>query len=251
MSPSRASSADALREQVELVTRSLDDARREHREGDLDDHTLEMIEERDGARLAALRAELARVESVPAAAGGGAMAGAAAPDPGRGRWRRWSVAGLAACAVLLAIGLWDPFSSSPGAPRLTTGEQAALLQARCEEEVDLPSGQAAALGCFDGVLALEPADGEALVESGWLRYELGVERHDGAWIDEGAARLGVAVRREPRLAAAHFYDAVVALQHDHDRTKAIAELRAAVVLPESPSLQSETLAVLSSLHAAP
>ncbi len=224
--------ADTLRDEIELLTRSLEDARAEHARGELDDEGLETIERRDGARLAAAEAELAALAPQ-------LQRRAATPDTtGPRRRPRWLLGVAGAClAVLLGVlvvAAVNPFARAvhPRAPSTTSGKVQALL---FEAEL-LVKGQhqLRALTTYDAVLSLAPKNPEALVESGWLRYEYpGLGAHDPAQIALGAAELARAVRLAPGSAAAHLYWGIVLYQHDHDDRAARAQMIRAASLPES------------------
>jgi hypothetical protein len=224
--------ADTLRDEIELLTRSLVDARAEHARGELDDEGLETIERRDGARLAAAAAELAALapeDPRPVTAPG-------AVGPRRHPLWLLGVAGacLAVVVGVLVVAAVNPFARAvhPRAPTTTTGKVRALLY---EAEL-LVKGQhqLRALTAYDAVLSLAPRNPEALVESGWLRYEFpGLGAHDAAQVALGAAELARAVRLAPRSAAAHLYWGIVLYQHDHDDRAARAQLIRAASLPES------------------
>jgi hypothetical protein len=221
----------ALRDEIELVQRSLDDARDEHDRGELDDEGLAAIERRDGARLADAMARLAAIAPVvPASEAGRA-------DLGPRRRPRWLLAVALAClAVAVAVvvlAVADPFASPvhPKAPTSTSGKVQALVD---EAEVLVNGGhELRALTAYDAVLALSPKNAEALVESGWLRYEYpGLGAHDPAQVDLGVAELAHAVRVAPSSAAAHLYWGIVLYQHFHDTRGARAQLIRAAQLPE-------------------
>lgn len=235
--------AGALRDEVELLTRSIDDARREHARGDLDDDGLEAIERRDGARLAAAAARLAAL--APAAA-------PSAPAPagdGTRRRPRWLLGVAAACLALVVgvvvVAAADPFARAahPPVPVTTAARvQALLVEA---ELLVRDQRELRALTAYDAVLALAPRNPEALVESGWLRYEYpGLGAHDQAQVALGAAELARAVRLAPRDAAAHLYFGIVLYQHDHDDRAARAQLIEAAALPESTTDQRLTEAFM-------
>lgn len=237
---------DALRDEIELLTRSLDDAGAEHARGELDDAALAAIVRRDGVRLAAARDAL------------GELGDDAAPDPPRAssplgpRRRPRVLLGVAAACLAIAIAIVAlavarPFASEPPAGSATTQGKvhALLLVAEVLVGSDHPLR---ALTSFDAVLSLAPTNPEALVESGWLRYEdLGLGEHRPAQLALGAAELRRAARLAPRDAAAHLYFAIVLLQHDHDRAAARAQVRLASALPESVDERALTFSLLATL----
>jgi len=238
--------AAALRDEVELLVRSLDDAREEHARGELDDASLAQIERRDGARLADARAALDGLAVGPAPT-------VAPPAAGSGPRRRprWLL-GVAVTCLALAVGVValavaDPFARTPSAPPPVPSRQIHDLLTVAELFVGTRH-PLRAITAFDAVLRLAPRNGEALVESGWLRYEdLGLGDHRPAQVALGAAALRRAVRLAPDDAAAHLYFAIVLYQHDHDATAARAQAMRALSLPESPGDQAITYALLATL----
>jgi tetratricopeptide (TPR) repeat protein len=239
-------STDASRDEIELLERSLADARAEHARGDLDDASLTELEAREGARLAAARARLD-------GASASAVTRAASGDPARRPRRRRLLVVSTLCAALVCavvvLAATDPFASTPRPAPLDAAGRVAALLITAEGEV-ARGHQLQALTLYDAVLRLEPSNGEALIESGWLRYELGLGRHDAAWIREGAARLARAVVVAPSQAAAHLYDGIVLLQR-RDRAGAITQLLRAEALPETAYQQSITALFLVQLHYRP
>lgn len=233
----------ALRDEIELLTRSLEDARQEHARGELDDEGLAAIERRDGARLAAAEAQLAALDPVDPPP---APAPTAAGERRRPRW----LLGVAAACLAVAVGVIvvaavDPFAAPvhPPVPTTTAGKVRALL---IEAELLVSERhELRALTAYDAVLALAPRNAEALVESGWLRYEYpGPSAHDPARVALGVDELARAVRLVPRSAAAHLYWGIVLYQHDHDDRAARAQLIKAASLPESTQDQRLTEAFM-------
>jgi len=232
-----------LLDEIALLTRSIEDAHAEHAAGDLDDVSLEAIESRDGVRLALARGRLA------------AMVDAQSSPPvdvrGAARRRRgWLLAVSAAClAVALVVGVLaatDPFASAPTPPRITNSIKLLGLLLAGEQAVD--KGQSMrALTAYDAALRLDPSNAEALIESGWLRYEQGVAQQLPSWVRAGASRLAHAVVVAPNDAAAHLYDGIVLVQYDKDRSAARTQLLRAGDLPESQYEQSVTATFLELL----
>ena len=255
-----------LRDEIALLTRSIDDARAEHARGEMDDAALAAVESRDGTRRAALTARLAEAEHDAAQPGDGALA---APD-GEDRQRPHGASGargtpalrrarrrrlVASCAIALAAAVGvvavvvaRPFSAAPAPVTLNKPSQIKVLLAAAELAV-ARRHPLQALTAYDAVLALDPSNPEAAIESGWLRYEAALGAHDGAAVELGAAQLRRAVARFPGQAAAHLYWGVVLFQRAHDRAGALAQVRRAAALPETgaeQSLTAEMLALLGS-----
>jgi cytochrome c-type biogenesis protein CcmH/NrfG len=237
------SDAAALGDEIELLVASIDDARAEHAAGDLDDASLARIEARDGARLDDARRRLASMRSEPATP----------RDVEAGsRRRRARLLAVAAVAAVVAVAVavlaaTDPFATPAPPPRVTEAVKVLGLLDLGESAV-AHGEQLRALTAYDAVLRLEPSDAEALIESGWLRYEQGLALHRPGWVHDGAATLRRAVAVAPDEAAAHLYDGIVLYQLDHDRAGAVVQLQRAGDLPESEfeqSVTAEFLAILS------
>jgi cytochrome c-type biogenesis protein CcmH/NrfG len=238
--------AAALRDEVELLVRSLEDARAEHARGELDDASLAAIERRDGARLADARAALGAI-ATSAAPTAGAPASSAHPR----RRARWLLGVAAACLALavgvVAVAAADPFTRSPSVPAATTAGKVKDLLTVAEVLVGTKH-PLRAITAFDAVLRLAPRNAEALVESGWLRYEdLGLGDHRAAQVALGAAALRRAVRLAPNDAAAHLYWAVVLYQHDHNTSAARTQAMRALSLPGSAADKAIAYALLAHL----
>jgi hypothetical protein len=222
----------ALRDEVEMLRRSLEDARAEHARGDLDDDVLARIEARDGPRLAAAVERLAALDEasdVPAE-----------PRASAGRRGRTLlialVAGLAALGVTLAV--VQPFSGAKEPP-LSGHDKVVLLLAAAEVEVT-HGRTLRALTIYDAVLRLDPMNPEALAESGWLRYEHALSSAHPAEVARAEVQLRDATRLVPREAAAHLYYGIVLWQQHHARRGALAQFWRAASLPESPVEQTLT-----------
>jgi tetratricopeptide (TPR) repeat protein len=237
--------ADALRDRVELLMRSLDDARGEHARGDLDDASLDAIERRDGARLAAARAELATLEP-------DVLAETRPPARGASPRPRWllgvAVASLAVAVGIVAIAATDPFARATRL-HLPSTRQAKVASLVIAAEVLVTQRHwLRALTAYDAVLRLAPRNAEALVESGWLRYEYpGLGGHDPHEVALGVIELHRAERLAPNDAAAHLYWGIVLYQHFHDPRGARAELLRAASLHESPGDARLAMALIYAL----
>ena len=231
--------AAALGDEIDLLVRSLEDARAEHARGELDDEGLAAIERRDGERLTAARAALATLDEQ--AQDPDRSVARVAPDVATRRPRRLlAVAGtsFAAAIAVIVLAAANPFATAPKTVpvRTTKAKVHALLYVA---EVYVTTGQPLrALTSYDAVLRLAPRNPEALVESGWLRYEFaGLGADNRAQTGLGAAEVRRAVHLAPSLAPAHLYDGIVLYQHFHDRTAALAQLVRAGTLPETKAEQ--------------
>jgi len=244
-----------MRDEAALLGRSIDDARAEHALGELDDASLAAIESRDGARLAELRAAIGELPAgtsqahVAPGARAPAARGAATRRPRRSRLLVASCAtALAVALAVIAVVLARPFAPTP--PTLQVAPSARVTVLLVAAESALASGHPLqALTAYDAVRRLDPTNTEAMIESGWLRYEAALGAHDAAQAALGAAELKRAVAVAPNEAAAHLYYGIVLYQRDHDVHGALAQLRRAASLPESSvegSLTAEMLALVGS-----
>ncbi len=234
-----------LRDERELLERSLVDAEREHGAGDLTDEDYALLRARDERRLAevvaALEGRLAEA-SEPAEADGGdepaeadggdepAVADGAggSGDDARGRrvrqrarwrrrWRRrwWLAAGGAAAvlaaAVLLLVDLVAP--RLPG--QYATGSISLNTAQRIERQLGQAKALVAdgksteALALYGDVLAEDPRQPVALAEWGWLDWRAASSAKEQTFAVEGASALEEAVKVDPSLFAAQYYLGVV------------------------------------------
>ncbi len=249
---------DALRDEIELLDRSLRDAADEHERGDLDDVDLAAIRDRDGARLAAARARLASFEEEQARPRGAATAGTGTPAthdgahgtnevaPGVRRRPRWLLVVAGVCAAAIVLVLVNPFHQAPAPVRVTPATKLEALLILGQQYLR-DSQPARALTAFDAARRLAPTDPEALIESGWLRFEFGAVAKDRAEEQAGAASLRLAVRVAPDVAAGHLYDAIVLLRFDHDRAAALAQARRSGELIEDPTDETITQRLIAYL----
>ena len=238
------SDADLLADELSLLEASIADARAEHEAGDLDDDALAAIVRRDGARLAEVRARLGELASGPPAALG------TVPLAHRRRRARLLVVAATSLAVVVAVvvlAATNPFAAGPAPLPVTRNVQLLGLLVVAEKAV-AEGEQLRALTAYDAVLRLDPRDAEALIESGWLRYEQGLAQHDEGWVRAGAATLRRAVVVAPNAAAAHLYDGIVLYQYDRERTAALRQIQRAGDLPESSFEQSVTATFLAILE---
>jgi hypothetical protein len=231
--------ADALRDEVALLRRSLEDARAEHARGELDDDAIAAIEQRDEARL---KGALERLAAIGSDEGVDPVAPAASNRPGARRSRRLVVSCtlvLVLAAATIGVVLGRPFAAATPPLQLNIVQKVAVLLVQAELFVAAKQ-DARAITAYDAVLRLEPRNAEALIESGWLRYESGILGHEPGEVDLGAALLARAVALAPRDGASHLYYGIVLLQHFHDPKAAKAQVIRSAALPESKSEESIT-----------
>jgi hypothetical protein len=235
---------ELLRDEIALLLASIDDARAEHAAGDLDGASFAEVVGRDEARLADARERLARLTLPPTTS-------VASVHGSEGHRRVRLLAVSAACVVLaVAVGVLaatDPFAPARRPPRITTSLKVVGLLIVGEKAV-ASNEPLRALTAYDAVLRLDPNEPEALIESGWLRYEEGLAQHRPGWVRAGASTLSRAVVVAPNDAAAHLYDGIVLYQYDKDHRAALAQLLRAGDLPESQFEQSVTGTFLALLE---
>jgi tetratricopeptide (TPR) repeat protein len=232
----------ALRDEASLLRRSLDDARDEHLRGDLDDASLAAIERRDGDRLAEVQAQIAVATAPSDPTGDADQIEEVAVQPPRRRPRRL-LAVVALCGALLVAGVVIVLSRPSPSPPVHLSKVAKVQVLLVAAELEVARGTDhldAALTAYHAVLRLDARNPEALAESGWLRYEIGLRDRKAAEVAAGEAALRRAVRLAPREAAGHLYLGIVLLQHEKDRRAALAQLWRAAALPESSYEQSLT-----------
>ncbi len=220
-----------LRDERELLERSLEDAEREHGVGDLTDEDYALLRARDERRLAEVVAALEGTSpeaSEPAEAGTGGGSG----DDARGRrapqrawwserwrrrWRRrwWLAAGGAAAvlaaAVLLLVDLVAPRlpgQYATGSVSLNTAQRIERQLAQAKALVG-QGKSTEALVLYGDVLAEDPRQPVALAEWGWLDWRAATSAKEQTVAAEGASALEQAVTVDPSLFAAQYYLGVV------------------------------------------
>ncbi len=226
-----------LRDERDLLQRSLEDAALEHLAGDLADADYELLYERDTRRLAEVDAVLdssvvvgeEALESTTDARTPAPEAGHDAVVPprgldrsrtarrsrraGRGWWRRrWWLAALGlasvmAAAILLVLDLTAPRlpgEYSSGSISLNTAQtiQRQLDQAR----ILVGEGNATqAIQLYGEVLTEDPRQPVALAEWGWLDWGAASAAKEQTVAAEGASALEEAVKIDPKLFVSQYY----------------------------------------------
>jgi tetratricopeptide (TPR) repeat protein len=228
-----------LRDERDLLQRSLEDAAREHVAGDLNDDDYELLRTRDEQRLADVDAALsARVtegeglgdkRAAPVHGRHARHAGHARVTRLRGRWRRrwWlaaiGVVSLVAATVLLVVDLTSPRlpgEYATGSVSLNTAQtiERQLTQAK----ILVGDGRdTQALQLYGEVLAEDPRQPVALAEWGWLDWRAATSAKEATVAAEGASALEEAVKVDRELFAAQYYLGVV-LYDEGASTKAVA-----------------------------
>lgn len=224
-----------LRDERDLLRRSLEDAAREHGAGDLADEDYALLKARDEQRLADVEAALAALGAdaqarTSARRVDGALDGAHAAPQARRRLfgrRRWvAVAGavlVAAGAVLLVMDLTTPRlpgQDATGSIDLNTVQR---IHQQLQQATDLvkEGHDTRALELYGEVIAEDPRQPVALAEWGWLDWRAASRVKDQRAAAAGAAALEEAVKIDKYLFAAQFYLGSVLLE-EGEPAKAVA-----------------------------
>ncbi len=208
---------------------SLADAAAEADAGELSAEDLSIIEDRDRARLAEVRAQLEALGPLQAAPP------TPVPEtPRRQRSRGTKVIALITMLVLIVggIALVVSMTSSP-TPSAAEQQRTLLDQAATLVEQGKITD---ALRIYGTVLKANPNQAEALAQSGWLTFEAGAQANDAAVMSKGEAQVRAAIAAHPRLAAAHLYFGVISLVAAKDPNGAMAEFQTFVNLKPNAAL---------------
>jgi tetratricopeptide (TPR) repeat protein len=249
-----------LRDERDLLRRSLDDAALEHLAGDLTDEDFELLRSRDERRLAevdaALDARVAASQSseaptvadvladvlAEAPAASEAAGGPAGQSRGtswfwrRGRWRRrWWLAALGVVSVLAATVLLVVDLTSPRLPgQYATGSISLNTAQTIERQLDqakvlVAAGKVTqAMELYGDVLAEDPRQPVALAEWGWLDWRAASAARQQTVAAEGASALEEAVKVDRHLFVAQYYLGVV-LYDEGAAAKAVSHFAAFLV----------------------
>lgn len=90
-----------------------------------------------------------------------------------------------------------------------------------------------AIGTYEKVLAIDPAQPEALADDGWLVRLAGKSDSRPSLVAQGDREIAAAAALDPRYALAHGYEGVTLLQDSHNPGAAVAAFR--VMLDDHPS----------------
>jgi tetratricopeptide (TPR) repeat protein len=229
-------SLDALRYERDTLMASLEDLEREHDRGELSDEDYSSLRDRYTVRAAnVLRALDAVSPTVPPVATDppavSPEAGRAPVGSRRSRGRRWLAvvgASLVSVVVLIVV-VTEIYSSSPSGPTsnttLSPGVRQFVRQTLARAETLERQGKAAgALGLYQKVLGRDPAQEEALAESGWLEYEAGVQAKNTTALSKGQTEEESAERADPSAFAPYLYLGSMLLV-EGDPTGAVAQYR--------------------------
>jgi cytochrome c-type biogenesis protein CcmH len=215
-----------LEEQRDLLLRSLDDLERERADGELDEADYEVLKEEATRRAAEV---LRAIET-------GRAALAARPPVDR---RRLVVAGLAVAAVAVGAGVAVAASSGTrSAGEFSSGEIRDLTDDRLAEATALARGGdiQGALALYDGVLADDPDNVEALSERGLLLASLSDAAGLPDLLPTGRASIERALEVDPGNPRPLFYLGLIQ-RLEGDEAAAVATLEQALAADPPPDLR--------------
>lgn len=219
----------SLLDEIELLEASLADAAAEAEAGELSAEDLEVIRQRDGARLAEARVHLAdlgpeepeREVEVP-------------PALKRERSKGTKITALVTLLVLI-VGAIALIVSLTSGPTTSAAEQQRSMLDQAATLVE--QGKITdALKIYGQVLKANPTQAEALAQSGWLTFEAGAQANDSSVMAKGAGQVKAALAAQPRLAAAHLYLGVIYLVAAKDPNGALTEFQTFVDLKPNAAL---------------
>jgi tetratricopeptide (TPR) repeat protein len=212
----------ALREQRDFLLRSLDDLRREHEAGDVDDTDYLALEDDYTGRAARVIRAIEALEAGPPrrrrALTAGDPTGRAASDRRRRRRGRTAAVAVAVAAFAIVAGvLVAQAAGRRGDGDTATGGIRETNSTQMNDAVGLAAegDYEGAIAVYDDVLADDPTNVEALTFKGWFQFLSG----DSA----GVVTLIDAVEADPNYPEAHAFLAVVFQRLGRPET-ALAEL---------------------------
>ena len=232
-------SLESLRDEIALREASLDDAKREHERGDLDDSAFARIVARESAALVAARASLSSLDAPTVRT--------------RVRRRRYLVVAGVAFAVAILIVLYSAIVPRQAGNSITgslsLGRSAQITQLLSEAEADTANANpVAALDAYQRVLALAPNNVVALTQSGWLDFSAGSAQHNAATVSVGIARLRSAIVAAPRDPAPRLYYAIAAASTPGNERIARQQFVSFLALKPSAALMAIARPFLTRLH---
>jgi tetratricopeptide (TPR) repeat protein len=213
----------SLRDEIALRHASIDDARRELDDGELTAEAFAAVADREGAAIARAEGRLAEIEALhdrPEPA-----------DASRRRHRRWLlVSSLVAFAVavagvlVLALGPRQPGSQITGGVGGSAGQRVArdLAQAEIDQFI---GRDVDALAAYNAALAIDPANDEALTQSGWLYFSAGSSAHDLSAVRSGEQRLSQAAAAYPTDPNPRLYLGIAAASTPGSRAVAVQQFQ--------------------------
>lgn len=234
----------SLDEEREYLLRSLSDLERERAAGDLDEADYLALNEDYTARAAevlrALERERASVET---------SAGVEAPEgvvQARAARRRAPTAVVAAAlvafsvvaGVLVARTSGDRTAGQAASGSVTpAGPLSGVAADLAEAQQLIGAGKTLdAIKVYDRVLAVDPAQPEALAYRGWLVRLAGRAAGNTELIDKGMEYIERAVAADPSYPDARFFRAFVLYQDRNDPAAAVPDLRAYLANDPPPDM---------------
>jgi cytochrome c-type biogenesis protein CcmH len=247
-----------------FLEQSLADADAEFQAGDLAADDYRQLRDRDEAALLALDAPVSAVVATRART---ATAGMPGPEAGvapetdpptsvrtsLGRYRRWFLVGTIVCFLGAVVGGVTLFASNrlpgqteTGSLNLSTTQQ--ITRTLAQAAVLENQGQLAeAASLYRSVLVKEPVNEVALVQLGWLEYQIGVRGGSATLVADALVKLNQATQLSPSDYAAHLYLGTYYAQQGA-LPEAVAQFRAFLATQPPPALvaqaRSEIVATL-------
>ena len=238
-----------LRDQVQLLRRSLEDLDAELAEGEISvaEHT--RLTERDRAKLAEAEAALAAFDDEEGAAGG--------VQPARARRRRrWLLvvgfSGIAIGALGLAYGALsarDPGATSGGQAKLNVDQQVASDLATASTYV-AAGDLGRAVSKYSEVLRLRPRNVEALSEFGWLTYLESMRAGDTKAAAGAQPFLERAIVLDPSNPAPRLHLGILLLELRKDPKAAVVQFDQFLALKPTPLQLQAAATYLKQAYAA-
>lgn len=144
----------------------------------------------------------------------------------RWRWPVWGAVGAAAvtAGLLVSSSLGERLPGQPASGSITaTGPSEDLARARALIGRGKPAD---AIKVYDGVIAADPRNAEALAYRGWLVRLAGRQAKDTALVDKGLEYVERAVAADPRYPDARFFKGMILFEDKDDPAAAVPEFRA-------------------------
>ena len=228
-----------LRDERDFLRRSLDDADREHRAGDLSDEDHAVLVARDASRLAEVEAELASLgpDAVARAEPPGESTVPVAvldarPDEPRPKMPWWRMAGIGVACACIATGgviLVTHFVQSRQPGQASSGtvtlSQAQMIEQQLGQALALNNrgNTKGALELYNKVLTEDPSNPAALAYAGYLQWNIGSSANVASLVRIGRSEIETAVKDAPSYYEAHLFDGLVLENQDHDAAAAVAQ----------------------------
>lgn len=230
--------SEQLQEERDFLLSSLRDLERERQAGEIDDDDYRTLHDDYTARAAAVLRAL-KAEQAPVAP----RARRPGPPP-RSRRSLGVTVGVVLAIAAIAAGTMAMFSGTRQPGESVTGSLPVGAAGRVGRAIALEAeGKALeALKLYDGVLAEDPDNVEALAYRGWLLKRAGL-------VDEAQLSLDRAVKVNPRYADAHFFRGMLLYQDRQDPAGAVTEFRAFLGANPPPEMVPQVEQVLARAEA--